>query len=255
MLTIRVRYNTTDTVEIQRQQTSCISARSIGLLCTLLLDPVASNRLRGNLFLLNEEFDQRLHWLHLLISHKLVVLCDCNKVHKAHIQNFMLVDMEERILPMAMVEMRIAAKHLLHYPLAILVKCLREATVLSNPVLARKCAERRIEVCWSGSDGRPSSRSANVARCVSCSGCIRCFGREHHRIVDLADDPLLHAVDKLRRRDLGSPSVYEPSIRKAMGLLESIYCGIYEVATYRPADMVGHDVSLQIGRPVTPLVS
>lgn len=73
--------------------------------------------------------------------------------------------------------------------------------------------------------------------------------------MDLADYPLLHAVDELGRGDFGRPSVYQPSICKAIGLSESIRTGCKRGATYRPADMVGQDVSLQIGRPVTPLVS
>lgn len=215
---------------------------------------MASKSFWGDLLLLDEEVDQRLHWFHLLIGHKLVVLCDSNEVHKAHVQDFVLVDMPERVLPMTMVEMRIAPEHLLHDPLAILVESLREATALSDPVLARKRIDRGIEVGGSGGDGGCCSWSAHVAGGVSCGRRVGSLGREHDRVMDLAHDPLLHAVDELGRGDFGGPPVDQPGVGEAIRLSEYVRAE-HGTATYRPADMVGQVVSLQIGRPVTPLVS
>lgn len=102
---------------------------------------MASKSLRGDLLLLDEDVDQRLHRFHFLIGHKLVVLCYSDKVHEAHIQHFMLIDMPEGVLPVAMVKMGIAAEHLLHNALAILVESLREAAALPNPILTGKSVD------------------------------------------------------------------------------------------------------------------
>jgi len=95
----------------------------------------AVQRLRRNPLLLDEQFNQGLHGLHLLIRHKPVVLGDCHKVNETHVQDVVLVDVPEGVEPMGMVQMGIAAEHLLHDSLAILVESLRETARLANPII------------------------------------------------------------------------------------------------------------------------
>lgn len=88
-----------------------------------LLSPVATiERLGGNPLLLDEQLNQGLHRLHLLLGHKTIVLRDRHKVNKAHVQDIVLINVPEGVDPMGMVQMGVAAEHLLHNSLAILVK-------------------------------------------------------------------------------------------------------------------------------------
>lgn len=82
--------------------------------------------LGGHPLLLDEEVDQRLHRLHLLVRDELVVLCNSDKVNEAHVQDIVLVDVPEWVEPVGMVQMRVAAEHLLHDTLTILIEGLRE---------------------------------------------------------------------------------------------------------------------------------
>lgn len=63
--------------------------------------------------------------------------------------------------------------------------------------------------------------------------------------MDLAYDPLLDAVNELGGRDFGSAAVNQPGVGEPWGLLAQfvIYPAVY---TYRPADIVGQVVSLQM---------
>lgn len=91
-----------------------------------------------DLLLLDVNVNQWLHGFHLLVRHEFIILCNRHKMHETHVKNLMLVDVEERVLPMAVIQMRIATEHLLHDSLAILVKGLGESTTLSNPILGRR---------------------------------------------------------------------------------------------------------------------
>lgn len=57
----------------------------------------------------------------------------------------MAVDVPERIVPVAVVEVRIASEHLLDDALAVLVEVLWEATRSPDPVVASKSGQGRIE--------------------------------------------------------------------------------------------------------------
>lgn len=54
---------------------------------------------------------------------------------EAHVEHLVLVDVPEGVLPVAVVEMGVAAEHLLHDALAVLVEGRREAARLADPVL------------------------------------------------------------------------------------------------------------------------
>lgn len=95
----------------------------------------AVKRLWGNPLLLDEQVNQRLHGLHLLIGDELIVLGNGHKVNKAHVEDIVLINVPEGVQPVSMVEMGVAAEHLLHDSLAVLVEGLREAASLANPVI------------------------------------------------------------------------------------------------------------------------
>jgi hypothetical protein len=54
------------------------------------------------------------------------------------------VDVPERIQPVAMVQVGVAAEHLLHDTLAILVEGRGEPAGFPDPILASKCSQGRI---------------------------------------------------------------------------------------------------------------
>lgn len=125
-------------------------------------------------------------------------------MHEAHVENLMLVDMVERVLPVAVVQMGVAAEHLPHHALTILVESLRKPARLADPVLI-----------WirGGLVGSVAAGEGHRGRCVQ-------VGRgswEHDGIVYLAHDPLLDAIDEFRGRDLGRFSVNKPRVSESGG--------------------------------------
>lgn len=157
---------------------------------------MTSDGLRGNLLLLDIQIDEWLHRLHLLLSHELVVLGDCDKVDEAHVQHFVAVDVPERIQPVAMVQVGVAAEHLLHDTLAILVEGRRETARLPNPILAGKGSQGRIQVSGTGRDWCACWWSRHIARSKGVRRTQDRFCGEHDRVVDLADNPFLNPIDK-----------------------------------------------------------
>lgn len=66
-------------------------------------------------------------------------------MNEAAIQLEVSVDVPERVVPVAVVEMGIAAEHLLDDALAVLVEVLREAARSADPVTAGKGCQRLVE--------------------------------------------------------------------------------------------------------------
>lgn len=56
-------------------------------------------------------------------------------MNEAHVEDIVLVNVPKGVEPMSMVQMGVAAEHLLHDTLAVLVKGRREATGLPDPVI------------------------------------------------------------------------------------------------------------------------
>lgn len=201
-----------------------------------LLRPVAAGKGLGrDPLLLDEDLNQRLHGLHLFVRNQAVVLGNGNKVDEAHVEDVMLVDVPERIEPMGVIEMSVATEHLLHDTLAILVESLREATGFSNPVF--RAGVGRVDLIEGKGLGK----------------IVRLFSREHDRVMNLADDPLLNAVDEFGSRNLSRTAVHQPGVCQAT--VVSQVTTIQDDGAYRPADIVGQVESLQMGRPVTALTS
>lgn len=108
--------------------TSIISSENCHSSSDILLRPMASESLWWNLFLFDKQVDQGLHRFHLFISHESVILGNGDEVDKAHVEDLIFIQMPERVKPVAVIEMGVAAEHLFHDPLAIFVEGLREAT-------------------------------------------------------------------------------------------------------------------------------
>lgn len=56
-------------------------------------------------------------------------------MNEAHVQDIVLVNVPKGVKPMSVVQMGVAAEHLLHDTLAVLVKGLWEATGLADPII------------------------------------------------------------------------------------------------------------------------
>jgi hypothetical protein len=186
------------------------------------LSPVTSNCFRRNLFLLDENIDQWLHRLHLFIRNKPVVLGNSDEMHKTHIQHFMLVEVPERILPVTMIQMRVATEHLLHNTLTILVEGLRKTTGLPDPIMASERCDRSIGIGWPSWDDTIGTRGWGLSQRMDRGRNRGWLGRKHDRVMDLADNPLLHTIDELGSGDLSSLAIDQPSISEARKSSEQI---------------------------------
>ena len=188
--------------------------QTVHLRSSRLLSPVAAVQgLGGHSLLLDEQIDQGLHGLHLLVGHKLVVLGNGHKVHKAHVEDVVLVNVPEGVEPVGMVQVSIASEHLLHNALAVLVECLREPTGLANPLICGGSICSRwgtsLRRCAGGSWRRGSS---GISHGRGLGDPVDLLSGEHDGIVNLADNPLLHAIDEFGGRDFGSTTIDEPGV-------------------------------------------
>ena len=148
--------------------------------------------------LCDKDVHQPLQRLHIFLRQQIVVHRDRNEMHKATIQLEMAIDVPEGIVPVAMIQMCIAAEHLLYDALDVLVEVLRKAGRFANPVTvgAREGGQWLVEVCGAGGDGglRAGGSAGIVARGVGGRGGGRWrFGGEDLGVVDFADDPPLDA--------------------------------------------------------------
>ena len=148
--------------------------------------------------LTDEDIHQALQRLHVLLGEQIVVHCDSDEVHETAVQLEVSIDVPEGMVPMAVVQVSIAAEHLLDDGFDILVVIRREARSLADPVVVRACerAHRLIDV------GRTSTDRSLTARYVAgVVGARVCCGGdgggrvcgEDMGVVDLADDPALDA--------------------------------------------------------------
>lgn len=159
-----------------------------------------------NALLLDKQVDKGLHRLHLFVGNELIVFGDGHEMNEGHVEDVMFVGMPEGVQPMSMVEMGVATEHLFHDTLAVLVESLRETTGLSNPLL---CSSICRKVGWGRTEGLIDGKGIwSINHLV---------GWEHDGIMDLADDPLLDAVNELGSRDLRGTTVHKPRVRQTRG--------------------------------------
>jgi hypothetical protein len=79
--------------------------------------------------------DQPLQWLHILSAEQVVVHCDGDKMYEAAIELQVPIDVPEWVLPMTVVEVRIATKHLLDDASDVRVEIGGEAGGFADPVI------------------------------------------------------------------------------------------------------------------------
>lgn len=130
----------------------------------------------------------------------------------------MSVDVPERVVPVAVIEMCVAAEHLLDDTFHIAVVVVREARGLANPVLSSEAGEGREGLCecgWAGGNGGGATgRGGWVGGGGDFAGRV---GGEDNWVVDFAYDPFLHADDVGGSRDFGWSPVLKPGVSEAAG--------------------------------------
>lgn len=123
--------------------------------------------------LADENVHQTLQWLHILFWQEIVVHRNCDKMHEAAVELQMPVDVPEWMVPMAVVQVSVAAEHLLDDRFDVLVVIGREARSFANPIVvsARESAHRLIEVGWTSTDRSLGARDiAGVVGARVCGG-------------------------------------------------------------------------------------
>ena len=157
--------------------------------------------LRGNLLEADVNVDQWLHRLHFPVGNKSVVLGNSDEMDEAHVEDFVLVEVIEWVLPVSMVQMSVATEHLAHDSLAILVEVLRKIARLSDPFLG--CVGNTTVDELRGRMGQRGTRHLARGKC--------------DWVVNLAHNPPLNAIDELGSGDLGCLIIHKPSIRRTKG--------------------------------------
>ena len=84
----------------------------------------------------DEDVDQSLQRFHVFLRQQIVVHRHGNEVHKARVQLQVSVDVPEWVVPVTVVQMSVAAEHLLDDALDIRVVVCWEAARLADPVIA-----------------------------------------------------------------------------------------------------------------------
>ncbi len=154
-----------------------------------------------NYSLTNKNVDQPLQWLHVLPAQQIIIHSDGDEMYEAAVQLQVPIDVPKWVLPMTVVEVRIAAEHLLDDASYVGVEVWGKAGGFANPVvvLAGELGKRSRERGRRSSDSSTSGvvgRGRGVTRGKG-SGRDRCgrVGWEGGRIVNLADNPLLDTDD------------------------------------------------------------
>ena len=115
-------------------------------------------------------------------------------------------DVPERVDPVAVVQVGVAAEHLAHDVLAVGVEVLRESAGLADPVIAGELGEGRVEGGGARGDGGGGAGGGQAAGGVGVVG-GRGVGDEDSRVSDLADDPFLNQGNVLVGRDFDGLAV------------------------------------------------
>lgn len=157
-----------------------------------------------------------MHGLDLLVSDQTKQLANVDEMDEAGVELLVGVHVPERVQPMAMVDVGVAAHHLAVDRLDVGFKGLRETGGLSEPLPAGELGERSVDV-----GRRKGLRGAHWSQGTSRVGCGRevdvgGVGREDGGVIDLADDPFLDEIDILDGGDFdGFFVVIQPSVRVA----------------------------------------
>ena len=178
--------------------------------------------------LADEDIHQTLQRLHVLPRQKIIVHCDCDEVHKTRIEFEVAVDVPKGVVPVVVVEMGVAAEHLLDDGLHVGVVGGREAggaaEVLGGRVGAGEGGEGVLEIGGLEGNGTIGGGGGGRGVWVRVAGdegragdLRRRVGGEDVRVVDFAHDPFLHAGDVGWGGDFGWTAVFEPGVCQSVG--------------------------------------
>lgn len=115
-----------------RLVSSCLQFEEKSISAVVLL-----HRLLGHHALGDKDIYQALQGFHVLLGQQIIVHGDSDEMNEATVQLQVSVDVPEWVVPMVVVEMCIAAKHLFDDAFDILVVLLREAGCLADPVILK----------------------------------------------------------------------------------------------------------------------
>ena len=165
----------------------------------------------------DEDVDQSLQRFHVFLRQQIVVHRHGNEVHKARVQLQVSVDVPEWVVPVTVVQMSVAAEHLLDDALDVGVIICWEPARLADPIVpsdAGKGGKRLVEVCWGCGYGWLRGGGGGIA-IAGRRDFARRIRREDDRVVDLAHDPFLYADDVAGGGDFGRAAVLEPGVGQA----------------------------------------
>ena len=177
----------------------------------------------------DKDIHQPLQRLHVLPRQQIIVHRDRDEMHKTRVQFQVSIDVPERVVPVVMIQVCVAAEHLLDDGFDIGVVVGREAgttaEVLGGRVGAGEGGEGVVEGGWGerdgvigvievgGGGGGGWGVGVGVAGEEGGAGDLGGWvGWEDVRVVDLADDPFLHARDVGWGGDFGGAAVLEPGV-------------------------------------------
>src|SRR5690242_5557326 len=103
---------------------------------------------RGQKSLLSPQLDQRLHRLDLLVANQAVQAPDVDEVDEARVKLLVGIDVPERLQPVSVVDMCVAAHHLPVDALDVALKILRESRRFAQPITPRQLREWRVDGSW-----------------------------------------------------------------------------------------------------------
>jgi len=162
------------------------------------------------------DLNERLHWLHLLLSDQVEQPTHVDEVDEARVKLLVGVDVPERIQPVTVINVSIAAHHLSVYALNVRLEVLRETRGLSEPVAPGQSGERCVEISRTRRDRSVCSGCRDSTRWI-CGWCLECdIDWKEIGIADFPVDPLLDQLNVLARWYLNWPlMIVQPSVRVA----------------------------------------
>ncbi len=161
-----------------------------------------------------------------------------------------LVDVPEGFGEVVVIQVSVAAEHLFDDGLDVGMEMCWEARGLSDPLVlvASRRGEGLVEVGGRHANRRGRTGIANVTGDEGLFDGKRRRSGEGLFVMDLADEPPLNPNNVMRRRDLSRASILKPGVGQARQE-SAVSQKVVNRSAYRPADIVGHCCSLQMGSP------
>jgi len=112
----------------------------------------------------NPEFDERLHRFHVLLPDEVEEFADVDEMDETSVQLLVGIEIPERVHPMSMIQVSVAAHHLPIDASNVLLKVLWEPGSLPQPFLARQTRLGKVKVRGASGNGRAGTRGIQTAR-------------------------------------------------------------------------------------------